>query len=339
MSQADAAANVIELTDLKPKWLDKNSCELRKKPDINIRSPHPWAVMLNDNVYIKDADYVRYIGERVWQYSVKENIWSPYSQPNLNGFTNFTLTTYQSQLACIGGSMLSDDGKLIASKHIFILNEDSEWKDDIVPPIPENENVPFRDGVSASNDGIHLFLAWQEEKKTQILHYDGQGKWERKLGSDCKSNESHIEISIIEGVIFLTEYSEYMSTVIYKASVTSFHSGVADLPEHFGKVWEEISWASGLHTKPLRFFSNLIVCGENRIVFLCPLISRKDTTAALFRLYVINDSVYWNKVSCLGIEWLPTTSPSIFSLSDGTLMVMGYIQDQNTESKIRVLKS
>ena len=59
-----------------------------------------------------------------------------------------------------------------------------------------------------------------------------------KIVSDCKSNESHIEISILEGVIFLTEYSEHMSTVIYKTSVISFHSGVADLPEHFSSCMD-----------------------------------------------------------------------------------------------------
>ena len=76
---------------------------------------------------------------------------------------------------CIGGSLLSDDEKIIASKRTFILNEDGVWKDDIVPPIPENENVPFRDGVSTSSDGFWLGK-WRKWPKFFTMMGKGNGK-------------------------------------------------------------------------------------------------------------------------------------------------------------------
>ena len=58
-------------------------------------------------------------------------------------------------------------------------------------------NIPFKNGVSASGDGAHLYLARKEEKEAKILHYDGQREWERRKGPGCESNERHIEVYII----------------------------------------------------------------------------------------------------------------------------------------------
>ena len=57
-------------------------------------------------------------------------------------------------------------------------------------------NIPFKNGVSASGDGAHLYLARKEEKEAKILHYDGQGEWERREGPGCESNERCIEVYI-----------------------------------------------------------------------------------------------------------------------------------------------
>ena len=64
--------------------------------------------LLNDNIYVKDTGghrvYLR-LGDGVWRYSIKENTWTPHPWPKLNGFKNYKLMIYQSQLVCIGGSV------------------------------------------------------------------------------------------------------------------------------------------------------------------------------------------------------------------------------------------
>lgn len=64
-----------------------------------------WAAV-TANVYVKEDGRDRFKLEEIWKYSIKENLWAPLARPaNLRGFMNYTLATYQSPLACIGGSV------------------------------------------------------------------------------------------------------------------------------------------------------------------------------------------------------------------------------------------
>ena len=113
--QAAVAENVC-VDDLRPKCRDRNGMdiiELQKNPAIKIINTSPWAILLPDNniVYLKEAGRDHFKGEEICKYSIGENTWAPLARPaNLRGFMNYTLATYQSQLAYIGGLVLSTDG-------------------------------------------------------------------------------------------------------------------------------------------------------------------------------------------------------------------------------------
>ena len=114
-----AAENVIQLTDQNPSWEpDQSGRGHDIKPTISTTT-HPWAVLLNDNVYVKDTDSRS--GERIWQYSIKEKTWSQHPQPDLFGFKEYTLTVFRSQLTCLGGFMRPKDIKEYTGNKGFFL--------------------------------------------------------------------------------------------------------------------------------------------------------------------------------------------------------------------------
>ena len=328
-----AAGSSITLIDQKPRW---NSLYFAAAVPVIDTNAHPWAVLLNENVYVKDTGDVL-AGQRIWKYSITKNIWSMQSRPDLNGYKNYVLTTYRSQLACIGGYVQIAENEYTESKRIFTWNEnDREWKDDIVIQI-EGGNVPWHD-VSASSVGSDLFLAWQKDNKVNIYYYDGQQReWIRKEGPESKASGSSIEISIINGTIFLTEHNDFTATVISKASVESICSGVPD-PSHFGAImWKEINWSRRdmrLHLPS--YISNLTFLGQD-IVLLDP---QHPQPAMLFRLPCDCESdqaLAWTEVeNRLIFDWRSNTYPSIFCLSDGALLVLGLLD--GVHGHISVLK-
>ena len=286
-------------------------------PAINVYA-HPWAVMLNDCVYVKSTGADSRSGEEIWQYSIKESTWSKHSRPGLFGFKDYTLTIYYSHLTCIGGSVRYEDKEEHRDNKSVFAFDGREWKSNYVQPIPEDEKLPSSNELSASSDDTRLYLAWQKDNKAQILQYSRQRKWEKKEGPECKSSGSRIEISVLNRNIFLNEHNDKARTVISKTSITSLSSGVpAD-----SSIWTRINWAACLQCDiPQSFFSNTTVNGRN-IMLLAPLPSSSGL-ATLFNLRIISDSVYWEKVGCLEIRWRFNTHPSIFGLRDETLLVMG----------------
>ena len=219
------AENTIELTDQKPTWIlgqDSRGRDITCMPAINVNA-HPWAVMLNDSIYVKSTGTDSRSGEEIWQYSIKESTWSKHSRPGLFGFKDYILTVYRSHLTCIGGFVRSEDiEEHRDNKSVFAFNG-REWKSSDVQPIPENEKLPSSNELSASSDDTRLYLAWQTDDKVQILQYSRQRKWEKRDGPECKSSGSRVEISVINNLksIFLTEHNDGTQTVIHKASLSS----------------------------------------------------------------------------------------------------------------------
>ena len=293
-------------------------------PIITINT-HPWAVLLNDNVYVKDtlsgtADSRP--GERIWQYSIKEKTWSQHLRPDLLGFKEYTLTVFHSQLICLGGLVRYEDKeKHAVNKRVFAWNG-REWKDGDVEQIPEEVELPSSNELSASSDNTRLYLAWQKDMKVQILQYSRRKKWEKREGPDCKSSASRIEISVIKKNIFLTEHNDGVCTVIRKASVSSSLSS-SSVPGH--GIWTEITWPTCLGEPGLSFFSNLTVSEGN--IMLLARVLKSSSEAMLFNLKIVSsDHAYWKKVGCLPISdsdsWKPDSHPSIFGLRNKTLIIV-----------------
>ena len=266
-------------------------------------------------------------GEGIWQYSIKENKWSPHLRPKLFGFKGYTLTVFHSRLTCLGGfERYEDIEEHTDNKRVFAWNG-HEWKDDDVEQIPEDVKLPSSDSeLSASSDDTRLYLAWQRDDKVQIVQYSRRRKWEKIEGPDCKSSGSHIEISVIKKTIFLTEHNDVVRTVIHKASVSSLSSSI--IPGH--NIWTEITWSTRLcDIEPgLSFFSNLTVSGGNIMLlalFLSPSRSSSESMAILFNLEITSsDHIYWNKIGCLhNIPWKLDSHPSIFGLRNKTLLIVG----------------
>jgi hypothetical protein len=322
--QAMAAENtgMIQLTDQKPSWkLDQphRGRDINIKPNINTFA-HPWAVLLNDNVYVKDTQsrIDPRAGDGIWQYSIKGNTWSPHPQPGLFGFKDYTLTVFHSQLVCIGGfeSRPDDLHQYTPIRSVYSWNG-HEWKDGDVQQIPENVELPSINELSTSSDDTCLYLAWQKGDKVLIYQYSGgRGKWEERKGPYCKSSGSRIEISVFKETIFLTEHNDNARTVIHKASVSSLSSSSA-------LGWTEISWSSRVRDEPHSFFSNLTFMGQ-KIMLLVPFPS-SPRSAMLCVLETIksSDHVYWNKIGCLQIPWKLDSHPSIFSLQNESLLIIG----------------
>jgi hypothetical protein len=337
-----AADKNIQLSHLeKASWVDEQGCGLDTKPSINVIS-HPWAVLQNDNVYVKDTGIDSRTGEGIWQYSIKDNTWSPHPRPDLFGFKGYTLTVFDAQLTCFGGLVRREDKEEYTdNKSVFAWNgRTREWKDDI-EQIPENVKLPSSDKLSASSDNTHLYLAWQEDRKVRILRYSRRSKWERmEDGPDCESSGSRIEISVLKKTIFLTEHNDMVRTVIRKASVSSLSSSSVPAGHN---IWTEITWAGiGLRDicGPYSFLSNLTVMGGN-IVLLAPL-PRSSSTAMLYNLETTesSDHSYWTMIGHLQIpSWKPDSHLSIFSLHNKTLLIIGYTGDSlRTSAKVCVHK-
>ena len=163
MLQAVTAENTIQLTDQNPTWILGHPSGI--KPGINTIA-HPWAVLLNDSVYMKDTSSDSRRGERLWQYSIKEKTWSQHSRPELFGFKKYTPTVYHSQLTCIGGFVRSETiEEHTENKRIFAFEEHNNyWKDNDVQQIPDDVNLPSYGEISASSDDTRLYLAWQKDK-------------------------------------------------------------------------------------------------------------------------------------------------------------------------------
>ena len=342
LQAARVPEDTIKLTDQNPKWIlgqDSRGRDITCMPAINVYA-HPWAVMLNDCVYVKSTGTDSRSGEEIWQYSIKENTWSKHSRPGLFGFKDYTLTVYHSHLMCIGGFVRCEDiEEHRVNKSVFACYG-REWKCDDVQPIPEDEKLPSSNELSASSDDTRLYLAWQKDDKAQILQYSRRRKWERKEGPDCESSGSRIEISVINNLksIFLTEHNDGAQTVICKASLSSYLS--SGVPGR--SIWTKIQWATSLRDiRPCSFFSNLIVSGGN-IMLLAPIpLPRSRSTAVLFNLNInlTSDHVYWDVVGYLQIYWKPDSHPSIFGLRNKTLLVMGGTGDPvTTNTKVCVFK-
>jgi hypothetical protein len=351
-----AAENMIQLTDQEPSWiLDQRHRSHDIKPNINT-SAHPWAVLLNDKVYVRDTQsrINSRTGDRIWQYSIKENTWSLHSRPELAsspgapifsmqplepfGFKEYTLAVFHSQLVCIGGfKKREDQEKYTRIRSVYSWNG-REWKDSDVQQIPEDVELPSSDEISASSDDTRLYLAWQKDKKVQILHYSRQRKWERKEGPDCKSSDSRIEISVLNETMFLTEHNDMVRTMIRKASVSSLFSSSAS--GH--SIWTEINWAPGIYRRdiePYQFFSNLTVTPGGNIMLLTPSPDRRSSSTAM--LYNLENSKssehsYWETIGCLPIEWKPDSHPSIFGLHNETLLI---ISPEKTRYSLRTSTS
>jgi hypothetical protein len=298
---------------------------------------HPWAVLLNDKVYVRDTQsrINSRTGDRIWQYSIKENTWSLHSRPELAsspgapifstqplepfGFKEYTLAVFHSQLVCIGGFRKCEDQEQYTRIRSVYSWNGLEWKDGDVQQIPEDVELPSSNELSASSDDACLYLAWQKDEKVLIFQYSGgRGKWEKIIeGPYCKSSGSCIEISVFNKTIFLTEHNDNARTVISKASVSSLSSCSAP-------GWTEISWSSRLQRdEPHSFFSNLTVM-EEKIMLLVPFPSSPGW-AMLCVLETIksSDHAYWNKIGCLQIPWKLDSRPSIFSLQNESLLIVG----------------
>ena len=314
------AEDIIRLTDQSPSWILDQTGRGHDMPTINTNT-HPWAVLLHDNVYVKDTGTGSLSGEEIWQYSIKDNTWSSHPRPELLGFKRYTLTVFDSRLTCLGGFRVvrckNNIEEYTDNKRVFAWNG-HEWKDDDVEQIPEDVKLPSSDNeLSASSDDTRLYLAWQKDDKVQIVQYSRERKWEKWEGPDCKSSGSRIEISVIKKTIFLTEHNDVVRTVIRKAAISSLSSSIV-LSRN---IWTEITWSTRLHDigASLSFFSNLIVSGEN-ILLLAPVL-RSSSMAMLFNLS--SDHTYWNKVGCLQISWKLDSHPSIFDLGNETLLIVG----------------
>ncbi len=313
---AMAAEKMIQLTDQEPSWiLDQRHRGHDIKPIINTFA-HPWAVLLNDNVYVKDTQsrIDPRAGDGIWQYSIKGNTWSPHPQPGLFGFKDYTLTVFHSQLVCIGGFERPDDlHQYTRIRSVYSWNG-REWEDGDVQRIPENVELPSINELSASSDDACLYLAWQKGDKVLIYQYSGgRGKWEERKGPYCKSFGSRIEISVFNETIFLTEHNDNARTMTRKASVSSLSSSSA-------LGWTEISWSDRLRDEPHSFFSNLTFMGE-KIMLLVPFPS-SPRSAMLGVLETIKSSRI-NKIGCLEIPWKLDSRPSIFSLQNESLLIIG----------------
>ena len=311
---------------MNPRWTGLGP---EARPVINTNA-HPWAIMpQNDkkNIYVKGTcDGLD--GEGIWKYSMTDNEWSTHPRPNLKGYTKFILTTYRSNLACIGGMKRVPENGYVANSCIFMWNENNRsWNPDVIQ-IEDAENVPWYD-ASASSDGNNLFLAWQKENKIHIrfLYPDGQqAVWMNRDGPECKSADSHIEISIISNTIFLTQHSQFTPTVIHKASMEWIRSGIAD-PTHFGNMlWMEANWCKGdrrMYKHAASYISNLVVLGQ-KIVLLDPC----ERSALLFQLQWEGEpdrALAWIETEKqLDFDWQINTYPSMFGLSDGKVLVMGH---------------
>jgi hypothetical protein len=328
---------MIQFTDQEPSWiLDQRHRGHDIKPIINTFA-HPWAVLLNDNVYVKDTQsrIDPRAGDGIWQYSIKGNTWSPHPQPGLFGFKDYTLTVFHSQLVCIGGFERPDDlHQYTHIRSVYSWNG-REWKDGDVQPISEDVELPSSDELSTSSDDTRLYLAWQKDKKVQIFRYSRQRKWDeiKDTPPDCESSGSRIEISVFNETIFLTEHNDMVRTVIRKASVSSLsYSGA---PGH--SIWTEITWAGVcLRTFEPHSFSNITVMGGTIM-----LLAKSNSAAMLYRLEITvsESSDRWKMIGCLPIEWQPKSHLSIFGLHNEILLVIGNTEDSlRTSAKVCVHK-
>ena len=162
LQAARVPENTIELTDQDPTWIlgrDSRGRNITCMPAISVYA-HPWAVMLNDCVYVKSTGTDSRSGEEIiWQYSIKENTWSKHSRPGLFGFKDYTLTVYHSHLMCIGGFVRCEDIEEHRDNKSVYACYGHEWKCDDVQPIPEDEKLPSSNELSASSDDTRLYLA------------------------------------------------------------------------------------------------------------------------------------------------------------------------------------
>ena len=174
----------------------------------------------------------------------------------------YILTSYRSLLVCIGGYIYNHEScKYMKNNKVYALTRDG-WRDNIVSPIQDSDEVPFGK-VSASSEGEILIMAWEESCMVKLMYFDGQ-QWKKAEGPQCRSSGVRINLIIHKGAVFLTAQRDAVHSTIYKAPV---ESALSDTYDYSRIVWNEVQGT--LYSYGLSYLSNLTVLGE-RIVILHP---------------------------------------------------------------------
>lgn len=122
--------------ELEPNWIDQNGAtpisERSKLPQIdnNHQSPND-PVFLNGNVFVKGTRRTHYSWNDIWKYSISQNTWSlqpsPLDVPGAQEHVmyKYILTTYQSQLVCIGGYIYNREScESMKNNKVYALTRD-----------------------------------------------------------------------------------------------------------------------------------------------------------------------------------------------------------------------
>lgn len=270
----------------------------------------------------------------IWKYSISSQSWSvsptqpaPLMAPSIPYCSkHHALTVYQSQPVFIGGYVQKSVNNFTSSKRIYMFNEDCGWKEDVdvIPPLPAIEDITLN-FVSASSEGNHLIVAWEEGGEVKLLCFDGQ-KWKRREGPRWSNNGVYkISLIIRKGIVVLTQHCSLTLSTIHRATLETLFADAS--PSDAASPSNVVIWKEMTNDNPPNL-SNFTILGEQCII-VAAVVNANPAPVTLDALVMTFKSFgYWNMIKKFEFCCQPDACLSIVSLSGEMLLVMGMLKTQ-----------
>ena len=314
-------------------WKDQSGRQVAE-PEFHTRH-------LNDPVLLSNAVYVKgtrsscssVSWDEIWKYSIAENRCSslptplssrpdpqlpPSNSPGEHELLYFVLSTYKSQLVCIGGYVYNRSSGRYSelNREVFVWTN-NEWHPNVISPLPSDITwESFRD-VSVSSNGSQLVLAWLNDngQSIELLFYDDKDKqWKKAQGPKSTSSHTRVSTFLDKETIFVTKQGTIAVSEVYSASV---EAALCEVSDAHGDVWSKTCFPPG---RGICFLSNVTAVSE--IEALVILVVDPEQPITLFVTEKI-PSPDWKEIRKIELPgWQDGTYLSIIGLSNRELLIM-----------------